>query len=90
MVGYDEYENGYKIFYPSSYNTFAERSVQIEDELMQEVELAHGECSHPPLHDDVSDEYISDFYNSDIDKYANDIHSYHDSPIQPKWAEKNY
>ena len=33
---------------------------------MQEVELAHGECSNPPLHDDVSDESLYYFYDSDI------------------------
>ena len=56
MVGYDKYSNGYNLFYPSSHNTFIERSVQFKEELMQEVELAQGECSHPPLHDDVSDD----------------------------------
>ena len=55
---------------------------------MQETELDHGECSHPPLHDDVSDESFSDFSNSNISDYIDDMHSYHDSPIQPKWAEK--
>ena len=33
---------------------------------MQEAKLAHGECSHPPLHDDVSDEKFYDFSDSDI------------------------
>ena len=28
---------------------------------MQETELTHGECSHPPLHDDVSEESFYDF-----------------------------
>ena len=55
---------------------------------MQEIELAHGECSHPPLHDDVSDEYFSDFYDYDIYDDVYDMHSDHDSPIRPKWAEK--
>ena len=66
MVGYIEYEKGYNLFYPSSQNTFIERSVQFEEELVQEVELAHGECSHPPLQDDVSDKNIYDFYSSYI------------------------
>ena len=61
MVGYGEYTKGYKLFDPSSQNKFIERSVQIEEELMQEVELAHGECSHPPLHDDVSDDVRGKF-----------------------------
>ena len=79
MVGYYEYGKVYNIFYPSSQNTFIERAIQFKKELMQETELAHGECSHPPLHDDVSDESFYDFY---------DMHSDHDSPIWPKWAEK--
>ena len=55
---------------------------------MQDTKLAQGECSHPPFHDDVSDEYLSDFYDSDIDYDYYDMHSYHDSPIFPKWPEK--
>ena len=55
MVRYVEDANIYNIFYPTSKNKFIERSVQFKEELMQEVELAHGECSLPPLHDDVSD-----------------------------------
>ena len=42
-------------------------SVQFEKEPMQEIELAQGECSNPPLHDDVSDDNSYDFYDSDID-----------------------
>ena len=33
---------------------------------MQEVELVEGDCSHPPLNDDVSDVSISDFYDSNL------------------------
>ena len=55
---------------------------------MQEIELAQGECSNPPLHDDVSDDYSSYFSDSDIYDYYYDINSDHDSPIIPKWAEK--
>ena len=55
MAGYYEYEKGYNIFDPSSQKTFIERSVQFEEEPMQEVELVEGDCSHPPLNDDVSD-----------------------------------
>ena len=58
MVGYDEYEKGYNIFYTSSQNTFIERSVQFEEELKTELELALGECSSPPHQDDASDDYI--------------------------------
>ena len=62
MVGYAEYANRYKIFDPSSQTTFIERIVQFREELIEDTKLAHGECSHPPLHDDVSDEYFYDFY----------------------------
>ena len=55
---------------------------------MQEVELTHGECSHPPLHDDVSDDISLDFYGYDIDDDDYDMNSYHASPICPKWSEK--
>ena len=56
---------------------------------MQEVELVHAECAHPPLHDDVSDESLSEFYDSNISEDDDEIQSYHDSPSQPKWAEKS-
>ena len=55
---------------------------------MQEIELAQGECSNPPLHDDVSDDYSSDFFYSDIYEDYGDMHSDHESPIQPKCANK--
>ena len=61
MVGCSKYENGYNLFDPSSHKTFIERIVQFEEELMQETELVKGECSHPPLNDDVSDDYFYDF-----------------------------
>ena len=66
MVGYAEYANGYKIFDPSYQKFFIERSVQFVEEPMQEIKLVKGECSHPPLNDDVSDDYFYDFYNSNI------------------------
>ena len=50
---------------------------------MQEIELFKGECSHPPLHDDVIDDYLSNFSNSYVDDDDDYIHSYHDSPIRP-------
>ena len=51
---------------------------------MQEIELDKGECSHSPLHDDVSDDASYDFYDSDIDNYYYyDIKLYHDSFIHP-------
>lgn len=88
MVGYAEDPKGYKLFDPSSQNTFIEMSVHFQEELMQEAKLAHGECSHSLLHEDVSDENIYDFSNSDISEYDDDMHSDHDSPIRPKQAEK--
>ena len=51
---------------------------------MHEIELVKGECSHPPLHDDVSDDYFFVFYDSDI----YDTNLYHESPIIPKCDEK--
>ena len=55
---------------------------------MQEVELVEGDCSHPPLNDDVSDVYFYYFLYSDMEDKYNEIHVYHDSPTSPKWAEK--
>ena len=88
MVGYFEYEKGYNLFYPSPQKKFIKRSVQFEEEPMQEIELAQGECSNPPLHDDVSNDSSYDFSDSDIDYDDDDMHSYHESPIRPKWAGK--
>ena len=73
---------------PNLRKMFIERSVQFEEEPMQEIELVKKECSHPPLHDDVSDDYLYNFYDSDIEDYFYYIHSYHYSPISPKWADK--
>ena len=55
---------------------------------MQEVELAHGEYSCPPLHDDVIYDTSFKFFYSDIDDDYYDMNSYHDSPIRPKWVDK--
>ena len=55
---------------------------------MQETKLAQGECSHPPLRDDVSDESLSDFSDSNMEYEYYYINSYHGSPIMPKWANK--
>ena len=63
-------------------------SVQFKEQLMPEIELAPGECSSPPLQDDVSDEFISDIsdiYDYDIDEDDNEDYG---SPIWPKWDEK--
>ena len=55
---------------------------------MQEIKLVKGECSHPLLHDDVSDDSFSDFSDSDVDDDDDDMNLYHDSPIRLKWAKK--
>ena len=62
--------------------------MRFEEEPMQEIELVKGDCSHPPLNDDVSDDYLYDFSDSDIEYEYNDMNLYHDSPISPKWLEK--
>ena len=81
MLGYDEYAKGYKIIDPSSQKTFIETSVEFEEDPMQEIELVKGECSHPPLNDDVSDDSSSNFYDYDINDDYVDMNSYNDSPI---------
>ena len=55
---------------------------------MQEVELVKGDCSHPPLNDDVSDDSLFDFSDSNMEYEYDDIHEDHDSPIRTKWVEK--
>ena len=55
---------------------------------MQEIELVKRDCSHPPLNDDVSDDSLSDFSDSNSEDEYDDMHADHDSPITPKWAEK--
>ena len=88
MVGYAQDTKGYNIFYPSSQKAFIERSVQFEEEPMQEVRLVEGDHSHPPLNDDVSDVSISNFSDSDMEYEDDDMHSDHDSPTRTKWADK--
>ena len=88
MFGYAKYEKGYNIFDSSSQKTFIERSVQFEEEPMQEVELVEGDCSHPPLDDDVSDVSISEFYYYNMEYEEYDMHADHDSLTSTKWADK--
>ena len=90
IIGYAEYSNGYKKFYPSSHKIFIERSVQFKKEPMQEIKLVQGDCSHPPLRDDLSDDYSYDFSDCYVDYGYNDMNSYRDSPIQSKWLRKPY
>ena len=84
MVGYGDNENVYNLFYPSFHITFIERSVQFEEEPMQEIELVKRDCSHPPLNDDVSHDYLSDFSDFVMEYEYYDMNPYHDSPIIPK------
>ena len=88
MVGNSKYEKVYNLFYPSHQKSFIERSVQFKQELMKEVELVEGDCSHPPLNNDVSDVSISNFYNYDMEYEDDEINADHNSPIRPKWDEK--
>ena len=73
MFLYGEYEKGHKLFDPSSQKKVIKRSVQFEEEPMQEIKLAQGECSNPLLHDDVSDDTSYYFSDSDIDDYDDEI-----------------
>ena len=56
MVGYGEYTKGYKLFDPSTQNNLIEISVQFEEEIIPDFELAPRECSSPQHRDDVSDD----------------------------------
>ena len=77
MVGYGEDTKGYKLFDPSTHKTFIERSVQFEEEIIPDFELAPGECSSPQHQDDVSDVSLSGIYDSEM---VEDDVSEHDSP----------
>ena len=75
MVTYSEDAKGYNLCDPSSHKTFIKKSVEFEEEPMQEIELVKGDCSHPPLNDDVSDDYFSNFYDSIMEYEDDDIHA---------------
>ena len=47
MVGYGEDTKGYNIFDTSTHKTFIKRSVQFEEELIPDFELAPREYSSP-------------------------------------------
>ena len=55
---------------------------------MQEIELVKGDCSHPPLNDDVSDDYISYFSDSNMKYEYYEMHAYHESPVSPKMGRE--
>ena len=55
---------------------------------MQEIELVKGDCSHPPLNDDVSDYYLSNFSDHDMEYEYYHIHLNHEPPIRPMLDEK--
>ena len=67
MEGYGEDKKGYKLFYPSTQKIFIEISVQFEEEIIPYFELAPGECSSPQHQHDVSDDSLSDIYDSDME-----------------------
>ena len=64
MVGYGEDEKVYNLFHPSTHKNFIEISVQFEEEIILDFELALGECSSPQHHDDVSNYSSSYFFNN--------------------------
>ena len=55
MVGYVEDKKGHNLFDTSTHKNFIEISVQFEEEIIPDFELASGEFSSPQHHDDVSD-----------------------------------
>ena len=63
MVGYVEYTKVYNLFDTSTQNNFIERSVQFEEEIIPDFELASGECSSPQHQDNVSDNSLSYIYD---------------------------
>ena len=69
----------------STHKAFIEISVRFEEEIIPYFELAPGECSSPQHQDDVSDDSLSDIYDSEMDEY--DVSEY-ESPSRTKWAEK--
>ena len=84
MVGYCEETKGYNLFYTSILNTFIERSVQFEEEIIPDFELAPGEFSSPQHHDDSNSDFF-DNYDNEMDGYEIYLH---DSPSRPKCTEK--
>ena len=83
-----KYEKGYNIFYPSSHKKFIEISAQFEEEPMHEIELVKGECSHTPINDYVSDDYFSEFYDSNMEYEYYYMKLDHDAHIIKKWDDK--
>ena len=67
MTIYSEYSKGYNLFDPSYQNTFIDRSVQFQEDPMQEADPEEGECSHIPRNGDVSDVSISEFSDYDME-----------------------
>ena len=43
---------------------------------MQEIELVKGDFSHPPLNDDVNDDYLYYFSDFDMEYEYYDMHVY--------------
>ena len=55
---------------------------------MEETEFALGECSNPPLQDDVSDDSLSDISDISDSYISEDDYSDHGWPICSKWFVK--
>ena len=84
------FANGYNIFDPSYQNTFIDRSVQFQEDPMQEADPEEGECSHIPRNGDVSDVSISEFSYYDMEDEYNDVHSYHELTQGHNGMKKTY
>ena len=88
MVGYGEEKNGYNLFDTSTHKTFIEISVQFEEEIIPDFELAPRQCSSPQHHDDVSDDSNSDFSDISDNEMVEYYFYLHDSLSIPKWEDK--
>ena len=64
FLGYGEETKGYNLFDTSTHKNFIEISVQFEEDIIQDFELAPGEFSSPQHHDDVSDDSLYDNYDN--------------------------
>ena len=90
MTIYSEYAKGYNLFDPSYQNTFIDRSVQFQEDPMQEADPEERECSHIPRNGDVNDVSISEFYDYDMEYEYNHVHAYHEFPRGQNGMKKTY
>ena len=63
MVEYDEYGKGYKIFYPSSKQTFIEISVQTTEQSHSEEQVSFAYDWWPFLSDERRKGIFQDWFN---------------------------